>query len=185
MHTINPREKRLIQFAAIGIAIYLALFFGWSGFAKLRARRAQYIKLVAEAKGLKAEIAPYISKAATTSKLMETFRFDPAGLNRASVVADVSLALQKASAGGVQLGAIREIPNRGSGKEIATIQFEASGPLQPLLNLLGGIDTLGFPLLVDNVQLANDAQHPGQLKLSLTVIVLDYEKWKAAEVPHA
>jgi hypothetical protein len=185
MRALNQREKRTVQIAAVGVVVYLLVFFGAGGLGKLRARRAAYDALVAEAGSVKAQIAPYKDKAAAASKLMESFHIDPARLCRTSLVTEVSVALQKAATGGIQLGPIRETPNRSAGKEISSIQFEATGPLPPLLNLLAGIDTLGFPLVIDNVQIGGDPQRPGPLKLTLTILILDFDKWKTAEVPHA
>ena len=51
--------------------------------------------------------------------------------------------------------------------------------------LLHQLPLLGFPLVIDSVQITADATRPGQLKLALTILVLDFEQWKKAEAPHA
>ena len=49
------------------------------------------------------------------------------------------------------------------------------------LNQLEGV---GYPVIIDSVQLTPDMR-PGQLKLSLTLVILDFEQWKKEAVPHA
>jgi hypothetical protein len=107
-------------------------------------------------------------------------------LKRASVVAEASSAIQKAAQGsGFQLGPIRESPLHSAGKELATIQFEGSGPTKAAVGLLHRLETLGYPLVVDSAQFSADPMRPGNLKLKLTVVILDFEQWKKEEPPHA
>ena len=47
------------------------------------------------------------------------------------------------------------------------------------------LPTLGFPLLVDSVQISSDPMRPGMMKLNITVIVLDFDQWKNQEASHA
>ena len=111
---------------------------------------------------------------------------DPAKLDRSAIVAGASSAIQKAAAGGgFQLGPIRETPTRGSGRELASIQFEGSGPVKAAAGLLHSLKTLGYPLVIDSAQFTSDPTRPGQLKLKLTVVILDFDQWKNEEAPHA
>lgn len=187
MRAMTVHEKRTVRLAVGGICIYLVLFFGFVGFKKLEARRTEYNQLQAQAERLKFEIAPYEDKAASARKLMETFQMDPSKLVRSNLIAEASAAIQRAatSGGGIQLGPIRETLSRAAGKELSAIQLEATGPTAAILNLLGRFDTLGYPLVVDTVQIGSDTQRPGMTKLSVTILILDFDQWKTQEVPHA
>jgi hypothetical protein len=112
---------------------------------------------------------------------MDGFHLDPAKLQKASVVADASAAIQnRAKSGGVQLGPIRESLTRSTGKGLATVQLEGSGQVPAVLAFLGSLDRIGFPVIVDSVQFTGDNTRPGQIKINLTLIILDFEQWKEA-----
>lgn len=176
MRTISDREKRLIRYSAIGITIYLALFFIWR---PLQRRRAEYKRLVTEAQDLRNRILPYATRAENVQRLMEDFHLDPARLNKASVVGEASAALQKAAmSSGIQVGPVRESPARSSGKELASVQFEGTGAVPAIMSLLQRIETLGFPLIIDSVQITPEKAGPGRVKLNLTIVILDFEQWK-------
>jgi hypothetical protein len=101
-------------------------------------------------------------------------------------VADASAAIQKAATGGgIQVGPIRESAAQPSSKALGTIQFEGTGQVAAVMALLHNLPTLGYPLVMDTVQIAAEPTRPGQVKLTLTIIVLDFEQWKKAEVGHA
>jgi hypothetical protein len=186
MRTLTAHEKRTIRYAAVGIAIYLVLFGGLRCWKYLEKKRADYQHLVKEASGLKQEVQRYETKALVVKKLMESLRIDPAKLSRASVVGSASSAIQKAaSTGGLKLGPIRESPARASTKELASMQLEGAGPVPAVTTFLHRLDTLGYPLIVDSVQLGPEPTRPGMLKLNVTIIILDFEQWKKEEVPNA
>jgi hypothetical protein len=65
---------------------------------------------------------------------------------------------------------------------MATIEFDGSGSVAAVIALLHRLPLLGYPLLVDSVQITGDTMGPGQMKLTVTIIVLD---WKKAEASHA
>lgn len=142
--------------------------------------------MVAEARQLKTGADLDANQADVVKKLMTDFQLDPAKLSTNSAVASASAAIQKAAmSGGVQLGAIRESAGRSSAKELATIGFEGSGQVAAVISLLHRLPLLGYPLLIDSVQITADTTRPGQIKLSVTIIVLDFEWWKKAEASHA
>ncbi|HEY5041852.1 MAG TPA: hypothetical protein VIK53_07600 [Verrucomicrobiae bacterium] len=186
MHTLSSSEKRTIRYAAIFLLICLVLLGGSKVWKFLSHRRADYLQMVAEARQLKSGSDLDTDQAAVVKRLMEDFQLDPAALSTNTVVADASAAIQKAAtSGGVKLGAIRESAGRSSAKELATIQFEGSGPVAAVISLLHRLPLLGYPLLVDSVQITTDAMRPGQIKLSVTIIVQDFEQWKKTEATHA
>ena len=186
MPSLTDREKRTIRKAAVGIVIYLVLFYGLRGWKHLETNRAEYQKLVREAQRLQQELQPYENKALLMQKLKETFRMDPSKLSKASLVAEASAAIQKAATtGGVQLGPIRESAARPSAKELASMQLEGIGPVPAVMALLNRLETLGYPLILDSVQLNPEATKPGMVKLNVTIIILDFDQWKIEEVRRA
>jgi hypothetical protein len=183
MRTLNDREKKLIRYGTLGIALYLALFFVWK---PLQKRRAEYQKLVAEAQTLRDRIRPYKDKAEGAQRLMETYRFDPAKLSKATVVGEASSAIQKAAmSSGIQVGSVRETLSRSSSKELASMQFEGTGKVQAIMELLKRMETLGFPMIIDAVQITPEKTGPGMVKMSLTIVILNFEQAKGEEKPHA
>jgi len=180
MRTLNESEKRTVRYAGIGIAIYLAIFGGYKTWKFFEKRRADYRQLVTQAQNLKAEVKRYEAKIVVVTNLMEKFHMDPAKLTKATVVAEASAAIQKAAvSGGIQLGPVRESPARPSSKELASVQFEGSGPVQAAMGLLHRIETCGYPVIIDSAQFTADPTKPGQIKLNLTIVILDFEQWKS------
>jgi hypothetical protein len=186
MRTLTDREKRTVRIAAIGMAIYLVLFFGFRVWNYLDRGRHEYLQLVTDARGLRQQLLLYQDKALAAQKLMAGFHLDPARLTKATVVAKASAAIQKAATGsGIQLGPLRESPARPATRELAQMQLEAIGPLPALLALLHRLDSLGYPLVVDAIQIGSDSSRPGPIKLSLTILILDYEQWRKEALPNA
>ncbi len=181
MRAITQRDKRTIQIAAIGLATYLVIFYGWRGSQNLETRRTQYRQLLVEAQSLKLEMLQYETRFLQKEKLKANFRIDPPKLARMSLVGEASEAIQKAAqSGGIQLGPMRESPGSAAAKELATMQMEGTGPITAITALLHRIETLGFPLVVDSIQIDPDSKRPGNVKLTLHLIVLDYDQWKKA-----
>ena len=186
MPKMTPRDKRTVRFAIIFISVYLVGFCGLRGWRYLEAKRSAYQQVVQDANTLKQEVQPYGDRAELVKTLMETFQMDPMKLSRATIVADASAAIQKAAAtGGMQFGPIRETSSRSASKELATMQMEGSGPVPAIMGFLHTVTTLGYPLVVDAVQISGDPTKPGAIKISLTIVILDFEQWKKQEVPNA
>jgi hypothetical protein len=183
---LTPKEKRTIRFAAIGIGIYLVLFYAPGLRSFFTDRREAYDKLVQEAQDLRDVIKPYEEKIGTATNLMDRFHMDPVQLKRASVLAEASAAIQHAAASGrVGLGPIRETPGRPSAREAGSIQFEGNGPIAAVMGLLHNLDHIGFPVIIDSVQLTSNPMMPNGIKVNLTIVVLDFDAWKPKETPHA
>jgi hypothetical protein len=184
MRTLTDREKRTIRLGAAVIGIYLLLFGGvqvWKFFGK---RHSDYQRLLMQAEALKREVRVYEDRALVVKKMMEGFRMDPAKLSRTTVVAEASAAIQKAAQGsGMQLGPVRESAARPSSKELASMQLEGTGPVPAVMGLLSRLESVGYPLVIDSVQLTPDMR-PGQLKVSLTILILDFEQWKKEVQPN-
>jgi hypothetical protein len=185
MRTLTHHERRTVRFGAAVIVIYLLLFGGFQVWKYLARCRADYQQLVSQADRLKQEVRLYDDRALVVKKLMESLRLDPANLSRTSVVAQASAAIQKAAlSGGVQVGPVRESPARPSSKELASVQLEGTGPVPAVMGLLNRLEGVGFPLIIDSVQLTPDMR-PGQLKVNLTILILDFDQWTKEGPPHA
>ena len=182
MRTLTNREKRAVRIAAVAVVLYVA-FFGWKYF---ETKRSAYRQVVKDVQSFKLELKPYEERILVVKKLMEDFHLDPAKLTKASAVAEASSAIQKAAAaGGIQFGPIRESPGRPSAKELASIKLEGSGQLPAVTSFLHRLESVGSPLTIDSIQITPDNMRPGMIKLSLTIILLDFEQWNNGEIPNA
>ena len=160
------------------VSTYLLLFGGVRVGKFFEHRRADYLQAVAETRLLKSQVGADTDEAALVKKMMDDFQLEPATLSSNSVVAGASAAIQKAITGsGMQPGPIRESAGRASKKEIASIQFETTGQVAGVMSLIHRLPLLGYPLVIDSIQLTADPMRPGQIKLAVTVLVLDYQQW--------
>jgi hypothetical protein len=176
---LTLKEKRTIRISAICVVIYLALLYGPGVRNSFTARREAYDQLVQQARDLRDVIKPYEEKIGTATNLMDRFHMDPVRLKRSSVMAEASAAIQQAAASGkVAVGPIRETPARPSAKEAGSIQFEGSGPIAAVMDLLHDLDHIGFPVIIDTVEFSSDPRMPNGIKVNLTIVVLDFDAWK-------
>jgi hypothetical protein len=182
---MNDREKRTVRWAAIALIAYLVLFFGWRAWHGGATRRGEYDRLLLQAQRLRTELRPYENRVLLTQKLKEKFHLDPRTLPRATLVAEATAAIQRAAASGaIQLGPVRETAGRTSAKELSTVQLEGTGQVSSVMALLHKLEGLGYPLVIDALQLTPETK-PGMLKVNLTIVILDFEQWKTEEAPHA
>jgi len=182
MRPLNDRERRTLRLGAIGLAVYLVVFFGLKIWNAAEKRRTDYRTLLTEAAAWENKLALYDDKVAVSRKLMEQFKFDPAKVARTTLVAQASAALQQAAMrGGIMLGPVRETASRSGGRELTGIQLEATGQVPMLLSFLQSLGTLGFPLVLDSVQLTPGPMGPMPMKANLTLLVLDFDAWKTSE----
>ncbi len=176
---MTNRDKKTIRIAAIVIVVYLAAFAGIKLWKKGGSGRDNHQKLARRAAELQAELRAQENKVLLYEKLSDIYQLDLGKLKKDSLAADASAAIQKtAQQGGIQLGPLRETPGRPKGRELTTIQVEGTGPVPAALGLIHRLQTLGFPLVIDQVQFSAAPNRPGQLKVSLTVIILNYDQWK-------
>ncbi|MDB6130609.1 MAG: hypothetical protein JWM04_1716 [Verrucomicrobiales bacterium] len=163
------------------VVVLYCLFLVWKS---LEANRAEYRKMVEESQRLKLVMQPYVDKADKIKTLMERYHLDPTRLSKTTAVAEASSAIQKAAmSSGIQFGPIRESPGRGSSKELASIKLEGMGPIPAVVAFFHRLDTIGYPLVIESVQLNPETSRPGSAKVSLTIILLDFEQWKKEEAP--
>jgi cell division protein FtsB len=186
MRTLSSSEKRTIRLAAIVLGAAFILFAGQKICRFLAQQRASYTNLLQQVKQRRAELKPYPNRVQDIQKMMENFHMDPNTLSRTSVVAEASAAILKAAtAGQVQLGPIRETAARSNSKELATMQLDCTGKIASVLAFLHRFESIGYPIIIDSVQLTAEPMKPGLLKAHLALIILDFEQWKGEEPPHA
>lgn len=186
MKQLTPSEHRTLRLGAIALAVYLTAFFGLKWLKSAEAVRNDYARLQRNAASLRSEVERYNVRAERLDKLMLRLQLDPGTLRTNTVVGEASAALQRAAQSqGLQVGSVRESLNRASEREIGSIQFDASGPAPAVLGFLARINQLGIPVLVESVQCSSNPRGPGQLKLLLNVLILDFDQWKAREVTRA
>ncbi|HTA31532.1 MAG TPA: hypothetical protein VK731_13655 [Candidatus Cybelea sp.] len=179
---LTPKEQRTIRLAAIGIGVYLALLYGAGLWNFFTARREAYDHLVLQAHALRDVIKPYEDKIQTATNLMGRFHMDPVQLKRSSVMAEASAAIQQAAASSrVGVGPIRETPGRPSAKEAGSIQFEGTGQIEAVMDLLHDLNHIGFPIIIDTIQFTSAPGMPNGIKVSLNIVVLDFDAWKPKE----
>lgn len=178
MRALTHREQKTVRFGGLALAGYLVLFAGLQVCGFISNKHAEYEGLLTEARTLKQKVILYRSKAEHASKLMQTYQMDPVKLERATVLAQASAAIQRAAmGGGVQIGPVRESPARPSSKELGSIQLEAMGPVPALLKFVQQTRSLGFPLIIDSMQIGSEPNRPGPIKLNLTLVILDFDQW--------
>jgi hypothetical protein len=186
MRPLTTREQRTVRIGAAVLAIYLLALGGLQLAKFCERKRVEYARLVQEAQALKEQIHKYESKVDAAKKLMENFKLDPARLSLTTMVAEASAAIQSAAAaGGVGVGSVRESPPRPGNKELATVQLEATGPPSAVTALLGRLETVGYPLIIESVQMTAEPMRPGAVKVNLTIVILDFDQWKKEDAPHA
>lgn len=186
MKSLSSSERRTLRLGSIALAVYLVAFFGVKWVRAANALRDDHLQLSRTAASLKAEVERYEIRAERLGRLMNRLQIDPAALRTNTVVGQTSAALQKAAqAQGLQLGSIRENPSRSTERELGSIQFDATGPTQAVLGFLARLDSLGVPVVIDSIQCSGNPRGPGQLKLQLQVIILDFDQWKPKEPSRA
>jgi hypothetical protein len=184
MRALSAQEKRTVRFAAIVIGIYLVLYGGYQLRQFLEVKRADYLQVVKQADDLKKRIQPYEGKVENIKTLMEAFHLDPSKLTRATVIGEASAAIQKtAASSGIQVGQVSEPQSRASSRELNLV-MEGVGPVQAVVGLINRLETTGYPLIIESVQITAEASRPGQLRVKLTISILDFEQWKG-EAPRA
>ena len=180
---VSPGDT-LVWTAALGLCLLVSVLF--QGGKLLERHRSQYGALLRQAQELKQEIRLYNDKAAAAQKLVDTYKLDPMKLRKATEVAEASAAIQKAIASsGVGVGPVRESSARPANKELATVQVECTGPVPSVTGMLKRLETVGYPLIIQNVQLTPLPNPPGQMKVNLTIVILDFEQWKKEGSPNA
>jgi len=179
MAPLSQRDKRTIRIAAVGILIYLVLFYGVGGWKRLETIRSDYTALLQKAQTARLKMERYENKILFIEKLKKGSQMEMPPPANETLVGLVSAAIQNAAAAsGVKVGPVRESQGSSNARELASMQLEATGPVPGVMTLLHRLETLGYPLIVDSVQINTDPKTPGAIKLSLRLALLDFEHWK-------
>lgn len=181
MTPLTDRDKRTLRFGALGLAIYLVVFFGVKVVRHLETERAEYANLVLDARLLRQQLETQAARTELLEKLRKESGVDLSQVPTASLVTKTSEAIQQAAMrGGIKLGPMRETPGNQSRGELAVVQLEATGPVQALLNLIHQLHSLGYPVLIDGLQMKPDPRQPNLLQLDVDLVILDLDKWQPA-----
>jgi len=182
MQPLSQSENRTIRLGAIIVGACLLFVAGRQLWKVIGGQSAEYHRLLAETDTLREELKPYKGKVEDIRTLMEKFKVDPNHLSRTSVVAEASAAILKtATSSGVQLGPIHEAAARQANKEISSIQLDCTGQVSAVLGFLYRFESIGYPIIVESVQLNSDPSKPGNLKMHLALVILDFDQWKPDE----
>lgn len=182
MATLTERDKRTIRYGGIALAAYLVLFFGVKLWRHFESVRTDYANLVLDTRLMRQQFETYETRRVVLEKLRGASGVDLSKVPKASLVAKTSGAIQQAAlAGGIMIGPVRESPGNANRGELAVMQLEATGQVQGLLTLIQQVQTLGYPVIIDGIQMKPDLRQPGMLKLEVDLVILDLDKWKAAK----
>jgi len=178
---LTASEKRTIRAAVLLVGAYLLLLYGFKAWRWLEEKRAGYSALATEASSVKERLLTERFKGERLKKLKDELRIDLASLREETIVGEARGAIQAAAqASGVQIVASKESPGRATGKDLASFQIEAVGPLPATVQLLKNLRSTGYPVVVDRVHFQRAGMQPGQVKLSLAAAVLSFKEWKPA-----
>jgi hypothetical protein len=182
MTPLTDRDKRTVRYAAIGLAIYLVVFFSVKLVRRLENERTAYANLVLDARLLKQQWETQQARTELIEKLRKESGVDLSKVPKASLVTKTSEAIQQAAmSGGIKLGPMRETPGNHSRGELAVVQLEATGQVQGMLNLIHQVQALGYPVIIDGLEMKPDPRQPNMLRLDVDLVILDLDKWQPAK----
>lgn len=173
---MNDREKRLVIITAIGLSVYLILFFGKDFIGGLEKNRIDYLKMEKSVKEGVVKLRPYSDRSLLLEKLRQKMNLEVRNQDPEKLVALTSLAIQQtAKTSGINIGPLRE--SRGTG--ISSLKFEANGKYESMVKFMRGIATSGYPVIIDSMQMNMDPSKKGTVKLNLSIGIIDFNKYKA------
>ena len=186
MIQISEREKRTIRLGVIGLSVYLALFYGGKAWNYMQSQNQDYQLLVQKAEKLKVELLRYETDVLRLEKLRKSFPLNPTGIDQETLVSETSAAIQQsAQSNGVKLVMMHESPGRTSAALLSSMRLEGQGQMLGVIKFLEGMTRLGFPLVLDSVQLTADPKKPGMLTINLEVMVMDYHQFETEDEKNA
>lgn len=140
---------------------------------------SEYQQMLVYSERLKKEVGPLENKFLLLEKLKDGSKIEVAKISRATVVAETSAAIQKAAQeGGIKLGPLRESSARTAARELASMQIEGSGQIASLMAFCHKLQSLGYPLVIENLTIAPQQNPPGMLKMNMTLVLFDWDQWK-------
>ena len=176
---MSERDKKLIRFTSIGLGIYLVIFFGFELLAKAEEARRSYKALVSEARNFNDMLKPYETRILLLEKLRKDLNVEPGGLDSETLVADVSAAIQEAAGQcGLGLGPLQESPSRATGATLTTMRLSGEGQIESIIKFVHAAPRLGFPILIETLNVSGDESSGAQRRFDMELRVLDYKNWK-------
>jgi len=186
MRPLTARERRTLRLALIFLGSYLLLFYGLSGWKRLEAKRAEYEDLRLAAATVVADVSREAVKARRLRQLRESSRMKLERLHEESMVGEARASIQAAAqACGIKLGTSRESPGRPAARELAAIDLDGVGPTTGLVRFLWNLPRLGYPLVLDRINVQTTGMEAGTVRFSLNVVILNFAAWKPEEKANA
>ncbi len=186
MRQLTPQEKQTIRLATIGLILYLTAFYTPRLWKQLTSGNARQQALAREIQSFEQELPPYENRLLRLEKLRNEIQLKPSTLSSPELIAEASAAIQNsAMTSGIKLGPLRETGSRPSAKELASMRLEAVGPLPNLLQWITQLELLGFPILIDSIQINADPRQPNMLKANLSLLILDPNQWNKEDTRYA
>ena len=179
MGRLTDRDRRTIKLAGFGLLAYLVLFYGVSTWRYLESCLADHELLRLEASEVGLEVTAELKKWKRFRALREKWTIDLDSLDPKTVVSAAFDAIQTAAGKcGVGLGATQEIARRANAKELRVFQLQGSGATDSVMKFLHNLPRLGYPLVVDRLQVKGVPKKPGMLSVTLSVAILNFEAWQ-------
>lgn len=176
---MTDHDKKVIRFACIGLIAYLAIFYGRGAFSGLEAKRAAYMNARNEAKEFHKKLKPYETQLLLLEKLRKDRQINLEELNSDTLVADASTAIQiAANQCGVALGPLQETPSRGDASTLTMFRLSGEGPIDGVVNLIYTLRRIGFPLIIDSLNLDGGEFGGDTQKFDLELRIIDYNNWQ-------
>ncbi|MCD8533724.1 MAG: hypothetical protein LR011_02605 [Verrucomicrobia bacterium] len=173
---MTQSEKKLVQITAIGLSLYLVFFFGAGSLKKYENQLAEFHKKRKTIRELNVKLQPYGNRVMLLEKLRKEMNLEVRFLDIPDLGALSSEAIQRcARSHSVNIGSFRE----SAATTGTSIRFEASGQGASIQKFLKGVTTSGYPIYIESLQVQTMDGKPGQLKMSINLLVLNFKSWKS------
>lgn len=175
---LNDREKRTITIAVIGLAAYLAIFYGRGFYDSLEEKRHAYEQAKLDAMTVNTKMLREIHKQKKLIKLRAAYPLELDQFDEPTLVGDARVALEQLGRrAGASLSISREMPGRSRANEAAVFNVSGGGKPAAVALLLHIIGRSEYPWLVQNVEIKAQKK-PGTVRYSFTAALLKYDTWE-------
>jgi len=164
------------------VVIYLLLLSGWKAYRYLEEKREAYQVAKLEAEETKLRVYRQEVKARRFRHLKKSWNLNFDKLKPETLVGEAREAILKAAqVAKVHIGSSRESHRASSARELATIQLAGEGSTMSVVNFLQSLRGLGYPIVLDHLQINIIDQKPGHVTLTLNILVMNFNAWKMEE----
>ncbi len=179
MAKLNAREQRIVKWALVLVPLYLLLFYGLAGVRALEEQRKEFGNIQLEAEEVELRITKEAKKYKRLKRMREEWSLHLKELNTATLVTSAREAVQSAASKcGVGLGNSQEMGRGNNNDLLRVIQMQGSGKTEAVLRFLYLCPRLGYPLLLDNLQIKGVPGKPGRLTLTFSLAIVNTDRWK-------